>query len=262
MDPRALVLYGQGINCDNETSRILESAGARPEKVLLSQLVTRRKRTGDYDMLAIPGGFSYSDDLGAGTVMAVYLKHGLGDDILEFVQAGKPVIGICNGFQMLVKLGLLPGLNGDYRTRKAALTNNDSGMFEDRWVRLAIDSQSPCIFTKGIDWLELPVRHGEGKFYAEPQTIGRIKEGRLAVARYAGPDGEANPGYPWNPNGSLDDIAGICDPTGMVFGLMPHPEAATEVHHHPAWTRDRAAAEDNAARARQMIRNAVEYVRG
>jgi len=262
MKPRVLTLFGQGINCDDETAGAFLIAGADPEKVLMSELITGKKDMQNYDILALPGGFSYGDDIAAGKIMTVNFRYALSEQMKKFVASRKPVIGICNGFQIMTTLGLLPGFDGEYAAQRVTLSANDSGRFEDRWTYLKMDPKSPCVATKGIDGLELPIRHGEGRFYAEPSVLKSIKDGGQVALRYVGQDGEQRPGYPWNPNGSLDDIAGICDPTGLVFGLMPHPEAAIEVHHYPRWTRDRAMAEDNAERAMQVFRNLVDYVRG
>lgn len=261
MKPRVLTLYGQGINCDRETARAFELAGADARRVHVNYLTHNLDSLDNYDILAVPGGFSYGDDLGAGKILALQMKAGFGDQLQKFVADGKPVIGICNGFQVLTKTGLLPGFDGDYRNQATTLTSNDSGRFEDRWVELLFDD-SPCIFTKDIGRIQVPVRHGEGKFYAASETIERLGRGRQIVARYADAEGKPAGGlYPLNPNGSLDDIAGICDPTGLIFGWMPHAEAATHIHHHPRWTRNRAEAEENAAKARQIFKNAVDAVR-
>lgn len=262
MKPRVMVLYGQGINCDNETARAFEEAGADAQKVLPRQLEAGKFDMNDFDLIGFPGGFSYGDDLGAGKVMAVEFNYRLREMMQRFVESEKPVLGICNGFQIMVKMGFLPGFDGDYKTQRVTLTGNDSGMFEDRWVHLDVNNKSPCIFTKGIDRLHLPVRHAEGKFYAEPDTMKRMDAGGQVVATYVGPNDEIKPGYPWNPNGSLEDMASICDPTGLMFGLMPHPEACRYVHHYPTWTRDRATAEAAVARSRQIFKNAVDYVKG
>ncbi len=262
MKPKVLTLFGQGINCDDETARAFSIAGADPEKVLMSELIDEKKNMQDYDILALPGGFSYGDDIAAGKIMAVEFRYRLRDQMQQFVEKKRPIVGICNGFQIMTTLGLLPGLDGEYAVQSVTLGANDSGKFRDGWVYLEIDPQSKCIATKGIDRLELPIRHGEGRLYTGPEVLRKMKEGGQVACRYVGPDGKEKPGYPWNPNGSLDDIAGICDPTGLVFGLMPHPEAAVEVHHYPRWTRDRTKAEENAERAMHVFRNIVDYVRG
>ena len=180
------------------------------------------------------------------------------------------VLGICNGFQTLVNLGLLPGLNHDYRTRSVALTFNDCGNFRNDWVTLKADPQSPCIFTKGFDTLELPIRHGEGKFFTDATTLGHLEENHQIAIQYAMPDGTpAEQRAPFNPNGSLRDIAGICDPTGRIFGLMPHPEAYNHWTNHPNWTRMKEAFKrrgrglpKNPPPGIEMLRNAVGFIKG
>jgi phosphoribosylformylglycinamidine synthase subunit PurQ / glutaminase len=184
------------------------------------------------------GGFSWGDDHGAGVIQAVRMKTNGGDRLIEFVEKGNLVLGICNGFQTLVNIGLLPGMDHDYKTRSVALTYNDCGNFRDDWVHLSINGRSPCVFTKGIEFIELPVRHGEGKFIADNVVFNQLSRNQQIVCRYAMPDGSPASGkFPFNPNGSLDDIAGICDSTGRVFGLMPHPEAFNHPTNHPQWTR-------------------------
>jgi len=235
---RALVLTGFGLNCDLETAHALELAGAEAERVHINALVDGSARLDDYQILAFGGGFSWGDDHGAGVLQAVRLRTNIGDQLRSFVQGQRLVIGICNGFQTLVNLGLLPGFDGDYQTRSVALTHNDCGNFRDDWVTLKIDPQSPCVFTEGLDRIDLPIRHGEGKFYTAPEVLVRLAANHQIVACYAKPDGTPAAGaFPCNPNGSLEDVAGICDPTGRVFGLMPHPEAYNHWTNHPLWTR-------------------------
>jgi len=235
---KALVLTGFGLNCDLETAHALELAGAEAVRVHINALIDGSARLDDYQVLAFGGGFSWGDDHGAGVLQAVRLRTNIGDQLRAFVERQRLVIGICNGFQTLVNLGLLPGLDGDYQSRSVALTFNDCGNFRDDWVTMRLEAESPCLFTTGMDRLDLPVRHGEGKFYASPDVIARLEAGHQVVARYAKPDGEpANGVFPFNPNGSLGDVAGICDPTGRVFGLMPHPEAYNHWTNHPLWTR-------------------------
>jgi phosphoribosylformylglycinamidine synthase len=234
---KALVLTGFGLNCDLETAYALEIAGARAERVHLNCLVSGERSCNDFQILVIGGGFSWGDDHGAGVIMAMRLKHRLGDDLLKFVERGGVIIGICNGFQVLVNVGLLPGFEASQLNREVALINNDCGTFRDQWVHLAINPHSPCMLVRRIDRLELPVRHGEGKFYAEPDVIRRLIDQNQVIMTYATPDGHAAQGlFPHNPNGSVHDIAGICDPTGRVVGLMPHPEAYNHWTNHPDWT--------------------------
>ncbi len=242
----ALVLTGYGLNCDTETAHAFELAGASPTRVHINSLIDGSAKLADYDILAFVGGFSWGDDHGAGVIQAVRLKTNIGDQILDFVDKGNLVLGICNGFQALVNLGLLPGFDQDYISRSVALTFNDCGNFRDDWVALAVNADSPCVFTRGIDRIELPVRHGEGKFYAETDSIERLIMQNQVVLRYAVPDGQpADLRFPFNPNGSVEDIAGICDPTGRVFGLMPHPEAYNHYTNHPDWARQKEISKRN-----------------
>jgi phosphoribosylformylglycinamidine synthase len=189
----------------------------------------------------VPGGFSWGDDHGAGVILALRLKLALGSALQEFIAAGRLVIGICNGFQVLVNLGLLPGLPGRAEARLAALIPNDCGNFRDAWVHLkAMDSK--CVFTQGLDLLTLPIRHGEGKFYADGPILAELADRGQIALKYATASGKAAMGrFPHNPNGSLLDIAGICDATGRVLGLMPHPEAHISSFQHPTWTREKEA---------------------
>lgn len=238
--PKALVVTGYGLNCDYETHYALELAGAEAERVHINQLIGiggKKVSLLDYHIFVLGGGFSYADDHGAGVLMANKLREYLGSEIEAFLHNGGLAIGICNGFQGFVNLGLLPGIDGDYRSRKVALIGNDRGNFIDTWVRLRVNQESPCIFTRGLEYMELPVRHAEGKFYAEKEVIQELKQKKQVVLTYAiSPERDAEGLWPYNPNGSLEDIAGICDSTGRVFGLMPHPEAYNHFTNHPHWT--------------------------
>ena len=257
MNPKVSILYGYGINCDNETQYGFELAGAIAEKVHLNQLINGDKRLKDYQLLAIPGGFSFGDDIGAGKVLATKIKYNLAEEFSEFIKKGKLIIGICNGFQVLVKLGTLPGFNRNCDKQEVTLTFNDSGRFEDRWVYLKVNKKSPCIWTRGIKTIYLPVRHSEGKCVSRNSMIReRLKEGNKIVAQYV--DNKGNlAGYPWNPNGSELNIAGICDETGRIFGLMPHPEAFLYPQNHPRWTRE----EVKNGEGLKIFKNAIEFVR-
>lgn len=268
---KVLVLTGYGLNCDHETAYAFERAGALATRVHINALIDGSETLSDYHILVFGGGFSWGDDHGAGVVQSVRLKTHVGEAIEAFIAGGNLVIGICNGFQTLVNMGLLPGFDGDYRTRRVALTYNDCGNFRDDWVNLSVNTSSPCVFTRGMDTLEYPIRHGEGKFYAEPQVIERLIENNQVVLRYALADGTAAKGqFPENPNGSVEDIAGICDSTGRVFGLMPHPEAFNHPTNHPTWTRQREMAQrqgnENLIKAVEtpgihLFRNGVDYIR-
>jgi phosphoribosylformylglycinamidine synthase len=238
--PKALVLYGYGLNCDWETQFALNQAGAEAVRVHTSHLLTNPALLWDYHLLAVIGGFSYGDEHGAGVILGLRLKLALGQALQEFVQAGHLVIGICNGFQVLVNLGLLPNLPGRERERLVALIPNDCGNFRDQWVHLQINSDSPCVFTRGLTSCELPIRHGEGKFYADPEVLQELNNRGQIVLRYALPSGAPAEGrFPENPNGSLLDIAGVCDASGRVLGLMPHPEAGISSFQHPLWTSEK-----------------------
>jgi phosphoribosylformylglycinamidine synthase I len=266
---RVLVLTGYGLNCDVETAYAFELAGAVSTRVHMNALIAGDEDLKQYDILVFVGGFSWGDDHGAGVLEAVRLRSNIGSALLEFIEEGKLILGICNGFQALVNLGLLPGFDGDHRTRSVALTFNDCGNFRDDWVTLAGNPDSPCVFTKGIARLELPVRHGEGKFCASPRVVERLMDERQLVFQYATPEGRPAKGeFPYNPNGSVQDIAGICDATGRVFGLMPHPEAFNHWTNHPDWTRRKEAMKRQGLEIKaeltpgvQVLKNGVDYMK-
>ncbi|MCG6894169.1 MAG: phosphoribosylformylglycinamidine synthase subunit PurQ [Desulfobacteraceae bacterium] len=235
---RALVLTGFGLNCDHETAHALRLAGASAERVHINALIDGSVSLERFQLLVFIGGFSWADDHGAGVIQAVRMKTRIGGELLDFIRSGNLVLGICNGFQTLVNIGLLPGFDGDYTSRRVALMANDCGNFRDQWVNLLVQGDSRCVFTSGMDRLELPIRHGEGKFTCEPGVLEKLSRNGQVVLRYERPDGEpAGGAFPFNPNGSLQDIAGICDATGRVFGLMPHPEAYLHWTNHPDWAR-------------------------
>jgi phosphoribosylformylglycinamidine synthase I len=233
---KALVLTGYGLNCDHETAYAFELAGAKPVLCHINDLISGAMSLDGVHIMAFIGGFSWGDDHGAGVVQAVRMRTQMGDKLLRFIDQGKLIIGICNGFQCLVNLGLLPALDDDYTRRSVALTYNDCGNFQDRWVNLSINPASPCIWTRHLTTLELPVRHGEGKFFADDETMSRLAANQQVALQYACPDGSPAKGeFPFNPNGSIMDIAGICDPSGRIFGLMPHPEGYNHWTNHPNW---------------------------
>ncbi|MBT8364616.1 MAG: phosphoribosylformylglycinamidine synthase subunit PurQ [Deltaproteobacteria bacterium] len=268
-DVNVLILAGYGLNCDNETAHAFALAGARSQLVHMNALINGEARLEDFQIMVFIGGFSWADDHGAGVIQAVRLKTNIGERVLDFVDRGNLILGICNGFQALVNFGLLPGFDQDYTRRSIALTYNDCGNFRDQWVYLKTNPASACVFTRGIDAAEFPVRHGEGKFYADEATLARLLADNQVALQYARPDGSLADGrFPYNPNGSLHDIAGICDPTGRIFGLMPHPEAYHHWTNHPDWTRTREAARrqgrfpvDSPTVGISMLQNAVDYVR-
>ena len=263
---KALVLTGYGLNCDWETAYALDKVGATARRVHVNSLLWGEERLHDYHIFVFDGGFSFGDDHGAGVILAMKIKHHLGEAFDHFLKDGKLVIGICNGFQVLVNMGLLPGFSENPRERKVALTWNDCGNFRDQWVNLSVNENSPCVFTRGIKNLQLPVRHGEGKFYAPHDVLAKLVRRNHVAMRYATDDFKPARGkFPYNPNGSLEDIAGICDSTGRVFGLMPHPEAFNQWANHPEWTRLKQATENNdlllsdEPPGLKIFRNAVQY---
>ena len=269
---RALIPTGYGLNCDYETDYALKMAGAESCRVHINELIQGESDLSgleQYHMMVVGGGFSWGDDHGAGVLLASKMKFNLGEKVAQFLEQGNLVIGICNGFQTLVNWGLLPGFGGNYQERRVAITYNDTGNFIDTWVRLKINPESPCVFTRGVSSIELPVRHGEGKFYAEGKDMDRLFESNQVVLQYADEAGSAARGkWPMNPNGSLDDVAGICDPTGRVFGLMPHPEAFNHWTNHPDWTRRKESLlregknpETREGAGIQIFRNAVNHIR-
>lgn len=265
----ALVLTGYGLNCDYETAYAFELAGAKAVRVHINSLIDGSASLKNFQILVFIGGFSWADDHGAGVVQAVRMKTNIGGQIADFVEKGNLVLGICNGFQSLVNLGMLPGLKHNYQKRLVALTFNDCGNFRDQWVDLKMNPASPCIFTRGIDTAELPVRHGEGKFFTDEDTLAELWQSNLVAMQYALHDGRLADGcFPFNPNGSVDDIAGICDPTGRIFGLMPHPEGYNHWTNHPDWTRRKEIAKRRGSSPHtalpigiKILQNAVEFFR-
>lgn len=264
----ALILTGFGLNCDEETAHAFELAGAASHKVHINELVSGKVSLADFQILALGGGFSWGDDHGAGVIQALKMKNHMGQDLLSFVDAGKLIIGICNGFQALINIGLLPGFDRDYTRRNVSITYNDCGNFRNQWVRLAANPESPCVFTKGIHLADYPVRHGEGKVIADQTVIDRLLAQNQVVFQYADAKGiPAGGAFPDNPNGSMADIAGICDPTGRIFGLMPHPEAYHHFTNHPDWPRKAESLkrrgkslENEMTVGVRLFKNAVDYI--
>jgi len=256
--PKALVLRAAGTNCDGETQHALEQAGFEAARVHVFRLMENPSVLKDHQFLVIPGGFSYGDDVAAGKILANQMVHRLADPLNEFLAAGKLVLGICNGFQVMIKSGLLPwGLVSPTEAhRDVTLAWNDSGRFEDRWIHLRCDSDR-CVFLPAGEIIALPIAHGEGKFVARDESVlESLRSGDQVAVRYVDEQGRPG-GYPVNPNGSSDDIAGICDPTGRAMGLMPHPERFIEITHHPRWTRGGIERADG----RIFFRRALEFFR-
>jgi phosphoribosylformylglycinamidine synthase len=238
---RVLILTGLGLNCEAETAAAFEMVGARPERHHLLELLEpdSKLRLADYSILAFIGGFAFGDHMGAGFVFANKIRFKLYDQLLEFIDRGGLALGICNGFQTMVRLGLLPGLDGDYRTPRAGLAPNERLGYRNAWVRLAFDPESPNVWTHGLTQMDLPSRHGEGRFLTSPELLERMESGAQIAARYIDPEGRPTETWPHNPNGSPRGVAGICDPSGRLFGLMPHPDAYLYPFHHPDWHRHR-----------------------
>jgi len=270
MKIKAIVITGNGTNCEMEAAHACRLGGFDEARIVhISELLAGDVRLDEFHFLNLTGGFLDGDDLGSAKAQANRLKFAkvdglkehLLDQLLRFIKDRKPILGVCNGFQLMVKMGLLPALDGNYLRQEATLTFNDCGRFQDRWVYLKADPSSPCIFTRGIPkGIYLPIRHGEGKFVASsPDVLAKIEQRNLAVFKYSVPDyGRETMEFPFNPNGSEHAIAGICDETGLLMGLMPHPEAFVHATNHPRWTRERLPEEGDGL---ILFRNAAEYVR-
>ena len=262
---KACIITGYGINADEELAVAFERSGAQPHRVHVNDLIADPHNLRDYRIVAFPGGFSFGDHLGSGLVFAGLCRKHLKEPLEAFIDEGNLVIGICNGFQVLVKMGILPNTDGRWR-QEVSLIHNESGRFEDRWVRVRFNPASPCVWTRGLEEMELPVRHGEGRFIAStPEELQTLQAAGLDAIHYVRrrraperPGETAGPlPYPDNPNGSQADIAGICDPTGHVLGLMPHPEAFLVPQNHPRWTRE-PVAEGYGLR---IFKTGVQYLR-
>ncbi|MDH7599612.1 MAG: phosphoribosylformylglycinamidine synthase I [Sedimentisphaerales bacterium] len=252
-----LVLRAAGINCDLETQYAFEQAGASAQRIHINRLIERKDLLDQFHILVIPGGFSYGDDVAAGRILANQLIHHLEDQIYRFIEQGRLVLGICNGFQVLVKSGILPGLGGSKRQEHVSITWNDSGRYEDRWVYLEPQGDR-CVFLEPGRRLYLPVAHAEGKVVvSDQQVLESLQQGGFIALKYVDQEGKEGP-YPINPNGSVASIAALTDTTGRVLGLMPHPERFIHPTHHPHWTRlGRQIERDGMT----IFSRAVQYVR-
>ena len=253
--PKVIILRAAGTNCDMETAYAFKLAGGNADLVHINTLKEKKSILSNYEILALPGGFTYGDDIASGKILANELKYTLIEKIREFVAAGKLVIGICNGFQVLVKAGLLPDFSGEAHDIDATLSLNDSAKFEDRWCYLK-PAKTSCVFTRGIkDIIYLPVAHAEGKFIPGNKSIlNELKKTKQIVFRYTNEKGKSS-GYPANPNGSVDSVAGICDRTDRVLGMMPHPERHMLLTQHPRWTEKNIKGADGLA----IFKNAISY---
>ena len=262
---KVIVLRTAGTNCDAETVFAFKNFGAQVDRVHINRLFRREVRLKDYHILAIPGGFTYGDDIESGRILANELRLKLGEDIQQFIRDEKLIIGICNGFQVLVKAGILPGPSTEGSSENqehfqtATLTNNDSGKFEDRWIYLKVEGNS--VWTKDLDPIVFyPVAHAEGKFVPrDGRILEEINNNGQVTFRYCDAQGNKIK-YPGNPNGSTEDIAGITDPTGRILGLMPHPERHFLFIQHPFWTRlNRYGRYGQGAK---IFENGINYIKG
>ncbi len=252
---KVLVLRAAGINCDMETQYAFELAGAQTQRVHINCIIETPDMLDDFHIMVFPGGFSYGDDVAAGKILANQLMHHLCDGVRDFISAGKLVLGICNGFQVLVKSGILGRTDDLCDEQMITITDNDSGKFEDRWVWLE-PSSDKCVFIDPDSRIYLPIAHGEGKVvFKNSSVLDKLKSDSRIAFRYV--DSEGNPGtFPINPNGSTDSIAGLCDVTGRVLGLMPHPERFVRFTQHPHWSRLK---DKGRADGRMIFENAVRY---
>jgi len=250
---KVLVLRAPGTNCDNETAFAFQQAGAVTEQHHVNRLIRKEVRLADFQVMVVPGGFSYGDDIAAGKIQANEMKVRLGTDIQRFIDNGGLILGICNGFQVLAKAGYLskPSSEG---LPLFTLTNNDSGRFECRWIHMIADPHSNCVFTRGIERMYLPIAHGEGKVVADAGELAKLN----VALRYCDANGQIVTTYPDNPNGSMDNIAGIADATGRVFALMPHPERYIRGTQNPHWTQTGIAEYGDGL---PIFTNAVKWVR-
>ena len=266
---KALIITGYGINCEEEMAAAYRLAGAEAEIVHLNDIFLEKGSIHDYDILNFPGGFSFGDDLGSGKVLSnkmkfKKLKSGklFFDDVQDFLNERKFILGVCNGFQFLVKMGLLPNVNSDFE-QEVTLTGNNSGKFENRWIHIKVNENSKTPFLKGIEKIFLPVRHGEGKLIIKNDKIkNEILEKNLNCLSYCDEDGNETSEYPLNPNGSELNCVGLTEETGRIFGLMPHPEAYLSLYNHPNWGQMKRQnpniSEDG--EGLKIFRNIVEYI--
>ncbi len=256
--PNVLVLKTDGINRDEEMGYAFKLAGGNAKIVHVNDLRSKKEKLSDYHILAIPGGFAYGDDVASGKILAIELTSFLADEMKKFIQRTNTVIiGVCNGFQVLVRTGLVPF--GKIGTMQTTLTLNDSGHFECRWIQLKVEKNSKCAFLNGLSdtVVSYPVAHGEGKFFTDEKTLRQIEAENLVAFRYVDSNGNPTQMYPHNPNGAINAIGGICDTTGRVLGLMPHPECFIRKEQHPNWRRQTI----DSPHGLPLFKNIVSYVK-
>mgnify|MGYP001583376510 CR=1 FL=1 len=233
--PKVIILSGYGLNCEEETKFAFEKAGGIADIVHINDLIAKPALLSQYQILVFPGGFSYGDDTGSGNALANKIRNNLQEDLLQFIKGDKLVIGICNGMQIMTNLGLVPASDEKYGERQAAMMHNATARLECRWIHVKNESKK-CIWTKDVELMHLPISHGEGNFYCSPEILQKMKDNDQIVFKYAREDGSPTMGeYPHNPNGALEDIAGICDETGKIFALMPHPERFNSFENEDGW---------------------------
>lgn len=254
--PSILIIKADGTNCDEELAFAFNVTGGNAEIVHVNQLRNKEKKFSDYNILALPGGFAYGDDVFTGKILAVELISFFSEELKKFVERKDTLtIGICNGFQVLVRTGLLPF--GNISKMDATLTNNEKGLFECRWIKIK-QQKSKCVFLKDLNYImDVSVNHGEGRFYANNETIKTIEQSDLVVFRYVDAHRDPTQSYPHNPNGSINAIAGICDPTGRILGMMPHPEKFNHITNHPNWRRLKLKKPEGLT----IFENMINYIR-
>lgn len=264
--PRTLILTGYGINCDDETAFAFQKAGADADIVHINDLIENRALLDRYQVFAFPGGFAYGDDTGSGKALANRIKNNLMEEVRRFIDRDTLMLGICNGFQVMANMGIVPALDGFTGEAQAALEHNKTFRYQCRWVDLMVEASSPSVFTRGVARLHIPVAHGEGNFFAQPGMLDRIEKEGLITMRYIKPEGvQAKGEFPFNPNGSIHDIASLCDRTGRIMGMMPHPERGMFFTQRDDWTFEREKRSREGKEIPEesdgfiIFKNAVEY---
>ncbi len=266
--PKTILVTGYGINCEEETRFAFEKAGAIADIVHINDIIEKTSLLENYQIFVFPGGFSYGDDTGSGKALSNRIRNNLRDEIDSFLERDTLMLGICNGFQVMVNIGVVPALEKTTGNVEVSLEHNTSFRYQCRWVDLQIEKESNCVFTRGLETLHVPVAHGEGNFFAAPEVLEHIEDSKLVTMRYSKSDGtKANGEFPFNPNGSLNDIASICDRTGRVMGMMPHPERGMFFTQRDDWSLLREEYRRNGkdvpveSDGIRIFKNAVEYFR-
>lgn len=264
VNPDVLVMSGYGINCEEETAHAFERAGAHCSIIHINDLISRKASMNDFEIMVFPGGFSYGDDTGSGNAFANKLRNNLWDDIAGFIDSDKLVLGICNGFQIMVSLGLFATMHG---VRNCALLANSQNRYECRWVHVK-HRDSRCVFAQGIHMTHIPVAHGEGRFYCDAKTLDEFRRNGQVVFTYCDGNGSDAEGFPENPNGSIANIAGLCDRSGRLMGMMPHPERGLYSFNEPEFHWKKEIARRNGLVVREMVesnfmifKNAVDFAK-